>query len=173
MLRRGRAFRSGTGLTTVLAIGAALAYPPEVQAAQLPGVLRWFATGAQVYVCRKTSGEFTWTFERPAATLADAAGAVQAEHGAGPSWTARDGSKVVGTVLTTIPAPGSGAIPWLVLQAVKHEGQGLMSDVAFVLRTDTEGGVAPSSGCDAGRDGAHTEVPYRATYTFVGAHAAS
>ena len=130
-------------------------------------VLRWDATGVQVYQCKREGDHTAWAFIRPEATLTGVGGQVEARHGAGPSWTSPDGSVVYGTVLTSIPAPAAGAVPWLVLRASRHVGTGRMSGVAFVLRTDTDGGAAPPGGCDTGHDGAEARVPYRATYTFL------
>jgi hypothetical protein len=53
-----------------------------------------------------------------------------------------------------------------VLQAKSHGGKGLMSNVDYVVRTRTEGGVAPASGCDADHAGAGVRVPYSAIYLF-------
>ena len=41
-----------------------------------------------------------------------------------------------------------------------------MSKVAYVVRTRTEGGVAPATGCDASHADAEVRVPYSAVYLF-------
>jgi Protein of unknown function (DUF3455) len=41
-----------------------------------------------------------------------------------------------------------------------------MSDVIAVQRVDTQGGVAPTSGCDAAHVGTEKSVAYTATYYF-------
>lgn len=70
-------------------------------------------------------------------------------------------------VVAAIPAPKPDAISWLVLRASRHAGRGLLDGVAFILRTDINGGTAPDAGCDAARAGRLIAVPYRATYTFI------
>jgi hypothetical protein len=47
-----------------------------------------------------------------------------------------------------------------------HKGQGLLSNVDFINRIDTHGGLAPESGCDANHPGAEKRVPYSADYVF-------
>ncbi len=131
------------------------------------GVVHWIGKGSQVYACIHDGDRFAWTLQRPDATLIDDTGTPRGQHGAGPSWTAWDGSQVFGAVLTSVPAPKPGAIPWLVLRASRHVGSGMMSGVGYVLRTDTEGGTAPAAGCDAAHVGAEERRPYRATYTFL------
>jgi hypothetical protein len=41
-----------------------------------------------------------------------------------------------------------------------------LAAVNYIVRTHTEGGVAPATGCDKAREGAETRVQYSATYTF-------
>jgi hypothetical protein len=131
------------------------------------GVVRWHGKGEQIYDCQKSPTGIAWVLRQPDATLTDAAGRVRGHHGAGPSWTAADGSRVTGHAITTIPAPRAGAIPWLVIQADAHDGPGTLDGVTYVMRTDTVGGVAPAGGCDAGHEGAVATVPYQATYSFL------
>jgi hypothetical protein len=51
------------------------------------------------------------------------------------------------------------------LQAVGHGGTGTLSQVTYVQRLDTDGGVAPGAGCDAGD---MAQVSYTADYYFYG-----
>ena len=143
------------------------ALPGAQAAATGNGVVRWTGTGVQIYACKRDGERFMWSFERPEATLADGSGRVEARHGAGPSWTAGDGSVVYGTVVMAVPAPTKGVVPWLVLRASKHDGAGLMSGVTYIFRTDTDGGAAPLAGCDASHDGDEVRIPYHAVYTFL------
>jgi len=53
--------------------------------------------------------------------------------------------------------------------AKAHEGQGILADVAFIRRIDTKGGVAPTTGCDAGHISEPERMRYSATYQFLGA----
>ena len=130
-------------------------------------MLRWAAEGFQIYACSRNQDRYAWILQRPDATLADGDGTRRAYHGAGPSWQAVDGSTVFGKVLSSVPAPTQEAIPWLVLRASAHEGEGVLSSVAYILRTNTIGGTAPATGCDAANAGSELLVPYRATYTFL------
>lgn len=125
---------------------------------------RWNAKGDQVYTCKPDGDRLAWTLLQPDAVLMDADGRQQGTHGAGPSWRSNDGSAVFGAVVATIPAPRPGAVAWLVLRAARHDGAGRMAAVAFVIRTDTDDGAAPSTPCIAGHE---LRVPYTATYIFV------
>jgi len=150
---------------TLLALVLLQAAP--TQAARSTDVIRWHGDGVQIYDCAQAGGRYAWTLRQPDAVLTDAGGHVSGHHGAGPSWTATDGSRVVGHVLTTIPAPRPGAIPWLVLQATKHDSCGALAGVSYVLRTETVGGVAPADGCSHDQAGAVVSVPYQANYSFL------
>jgi Protein of unknown function (DUF3455) len=61
-----------------------------------------------------------------------------------------------------------GAVPWLLVKVVGHTGEEKLSAAEYVTRTNTKGGVAPQSGCDAAHQGAAAPVPYSATYRFYG-----
>lgn len=122
--------------------------------------------GVQIYTCKASNGAYAWTLKAPDASLSDAKGNVIGKHFAGPSWQATDGSTVVGEPLNVSPSPAAGAIAWLVLHAKSHTGDGIMANVQYIVRTRTQGGVAPASGCDASHTGAEVRVPYSATYTF-------
>jgi hypothetical protein len=152
-----------TFLLALSLLGAA----PVAAASETTDVLRWHAEGTQIYDCEKSETGAVWTLRQPDATLTDDDGTMRAHHGAGPSWTAADGSRIVGRQITTIPAPRADAIPWLVLQTDAHGGQGTLDGVTYVLRTDTVGGLAPHGGCDLDRQGAVAAVPYQATYSFL------
>jgi hypothetical protein len=123
------------------------------------------ATGVQKYSCNATATGAAWTFVAPEADLFSDCRQV-GTHYAGPTWEYRDGSTVVAakaagaTVDTT-------AIPWLLLTAVSHGGPvGKMTSVTSIQRLATEGGNAPTTGCDAGHIGATVNVPYTAKYFF-------
>jgi hypothetical protein len=144
---------------------------PEPELTPPPGatpVREVQAGGAQVYACRAAAdGTYQWTLTGPKALLVNDDGSDFGTHGAGPSWTAADGS--------TIRADGAhplavvkrtGAVPALMLKVVSSNGSGLLTGVQYVRRADTEGGVAPARGCDAAHAGATTAVHYSAVYTF-------
>jgi hypothetical protein len=160
------------GLSTAgLAAAAAPAAAPEVPAAiRVPAgaklVETLHATGAQVYGCAATDGKFGWTLKRPDAKLTDAKGAAAGTHGAGPSWTAKDGSTVNGAKVAQADAPVADAVPWLLLKATSTAGKGQFSQVTFIQRLGTKGGKAPATGCDAAHGGTELRVDYSADYYF-------
>jgi Protein of unknown function (DUF3455) len=87
-------------------------------------------------------------------------------HYGGPTWEANDGSKVVGEVQERADAPRPGAVPWLLLKARSNQGEGTFKGVTYIQRVDTEGGTAPTDGCDAQHSGAEVRVDYKAAYYF-------
>lgn len=106
-------------------------------------------------------------FQAPEATLVDTqTGSPVGTHGAGPTWTWKDGSSVKGEVAQKVPSPDADSIPWLLLRAKPASQPGALASVVWVRRSDTRGGTAPTSGCDAGHEGTTTRVRYTATYTF-------
>lgn len=124
--------------------------------------------GVQIYKCMPEGKEFTWIFQAPEAKLIDLSTHKQVgTHGAGPVWTWEDGSSVTGKVLVKSPSPETASIPWLLLSATPSgERVGILSRVRFVRRSDTHGGEAPGTGCDAQHVGHSLRVPYTATYSF-------
>ena len=145
------------GMAGLVRAGGAPVKPPAIEA---------FGKGVQIYVCRASAGTYAWTLKAPDATLRDAKGDIMGKHFAGPSWQANDGSQVVGAPINISPSPNPDAIPWLVLRAISHIGAGEMAGVRYIVRTRTEGGVAPASGCDASHVNAEVRVPYGAIYLF-------
>jgi hypothetical protein len=130
------------------------------------GAIELEARGVQIYVCTQTADAVTWRLKGPEADLFDVAGVPAGRHFEGPSWQAKDGSTVVGEALITSKSPTEGSIPWLVLRAKSHEGNGQFASVDYVVRMRTEGGVAPATGCDAAHVGAETRVGYQAVYVL-------
>ena len=124
---------------------------------------KYAAKGVQIYTCRVKSDGNKWGFKAPEAELIDAQGKPFARHYAGPTWEASDGSKAVGTISATEPAPQANAIPWLLLTA-QSSGSGVLAGVRFVQRIDTSGGAKPSGACRS--DGAEQRVAYTANYVF-------
>jgi len=161
----------GAGLAARSANAADTSAEPEVPLPlRVPAgaklVTKLHAEGAQVYGCAATGGKFGWTLKHPDATLTDATGATAGKHGAGPSWTAKDGSIVNGVKIAAADAPAADAIPWLLLRATSTSGKGRFTDVTFIQRLATKGGKAPATGCDAGHDGNELRVGYSADYYF-------
>jgi hypothetical protein len=98
--------------------------------------------------------------------LLDETGTVVGTHGAGPSWTAKDGSTLVAKKIARADAPRPEAIPWLLLQAVTTGGHGIFSAVTYVQRVETARGRAPVSGCEASTLGTLSRSEYAAEYYF-------
>ena len=117
------------------------------------------SAGAQTYRC---APEGKYVFLGPTAMLRGHGGEYTA-HYFGPSWQYQDGSVAVAKVVAK--EPRANAIDQLLLQVVQHEGRaGLFSDVDYVQRLATVGGVAPTQ-CDPARDQT-LAVPYTAIYQF-------
>jgi hypothetical protein len=148
--------------------GAPAAVPESLRpAANEVLVLKASATGTQNYECRAGDGGVpAWTLVGPDAQLADDGGKALGRHYAGPTWESTDGSKVVGEVKAKAPAPDGRSVPWLLLKAKSTSGTGVFSRVTSIQRTDTVGGLAPETGCDAQHAGAKQASPYRALYSF-------
>jgi hypothetical protein len=126
-------------------------------------VLQARGEGVQIYACMKDA-DWAWKLKAPEATLLDQEGKAIGKHFAGPTWRLTDGSAVQGKPLEVRQQPGT--IPWLILAALSTGSEGRLSHVDVVRRTDTRGGLAPSTGCDAANAGAEVRIPYSATYSF-------
>jgi hypothetical protein len=155
-------------------------------------LLHGHATGTQDYRCTATvldagadagddAGDaappvaFAWTFVGPEASLVDCNQAIVARHFASdggasaPEWLASDGTYVIGKKVASVTINGGDAIPWLLLRATAHGGgAGTLSQVAYVQRVNTTGGLAPAAPCDGTSEGAVNQVPYTADYYFSG-----
>ncbi len=129
-------------------------------------VLKAGGKGVQIYTCTEASGAFSWVLKAPDAKLFDDAGKAIGTHFAGPTWKLEDGSQVLGQKIASKDAPKAGSVPWLLLRAKEGTATGKLADVAFIQRTDTHGGVAPATGCQARNTGKPKRVHYTATYTF-------
>jgi Protein of unknown function (DUF3455) len=146
---------------------------PEVpESLKAPGgeemILLAHATGVQIYVCQAGADQkFAWVFKAPEADLTDATGKKIVHHFAGPTWKHIDGSEVTGKVIAKQDAPKPEAIPWLLLAAARHSGEGILSRVTSIQRIHTEGGLPPSaSTCDASANGKESRSAYSADYYF-------
>jgi hypothetical protein len=147
--------------------GVSIPEPIKVPTGYSP-VLTVHAKGDQIYQCTVNKGEYSWETQAPDAKLFDGQGNIVGNHTAGPLWEYKEGSQVVGKVLKKIDmAPGS-SIAWLLVEVVSHKGDGLFSNVSFINRINTHGGLVPSSRCDANHLGGEKRVPYTADYVFYG-----
>jgi len=131
-------------------------------------ILVGHATGVQIYACQSgANAPFTWTFTAPEADLTDSSGNKIIHHFAGPTWKHIDGSEVIGKKVAQEDAPKPGAIPWLLLEATGHTGQGVLTRVTHIQRIHTDGGVAPSADtCNVSASGKEFRSPYTADYYF-------
>ncbi|HMK59513.1 MAG TPA: DUF3455 domain-containing protein [Dissulfurispiraceae bacterium] len=125
--------------------------------------------GVQIYKCmvnKNDSAKFEWVFQRPEADLLDNAGRMIGKHYAGPTWESRDGSQVLGEIVSSYNSPESNSIPWLLLRAKKNIGTGDFSNIVSIQRINTFGGKAPSEECLKRQLDREIRVPYKALYYF-------
>lgn len=129
------------------------------------------ASGVQEYTCNGTA----WVFVAPDALLyplhsCEADDDALVHHYAGPTWEWLDDGSTVVAAKAAGATVDATAIPWLLLNAVNHAGDGRMTDITSIQRLDTVGGLAPATGCDAAHAGATANVPYTAKYFFYRSH---
>ncbi len=152
-------------LTGALAASACLLCAAPLARAASVAAIDVVGRGVQIYTCAPGPAGFAWRFKAPRATLTDRQGHVFGHHSAGPVWQANDGSAVTGEAIES-NAGADGAVPWLLLRAKSHAGQGTLSAVSTIVRSHTEGGLAPATGCDAPHAGQTLGVDYSAEYIF-------
>lgn len=115
--------------------------------------------GTQTYTC--ANGSFAGA-SVPEARLQGSLGPIH--HFKGPSWqSSRDQSLITATKVAE--QTRTGTINELLLQVSSHTGTGVLSDVDYIQRVNTSGGVAPTTACT---DGETVAVRYGATYVFWG-----
>jgi len=130
-------------------------------------VLLAHATGSQIYTCQAAAdGKFTWTLKAPEAELHDRNDKVIGSHSAGPAWKLKDGSEVTGKAAARVDSLDGQSIPWLLVKAVSHSGNGLLASVTTIQRVHTHGGQPPAEGCDAAHRDTETKSSYSADYYF-------
>ncbi len=157
-------------IASLAAVSAFAQTPAEITPpAGNKAALTLVGVGMLAYECKAVAdkpGTFAWTFAGPDAKLLDANKKEAGKYYAGPTWEATDGSKVTGKQLAVSPGP-AGAIPLQLVQAAPSTGKGAMTDVTYIQRLKTDGGVAPASpACAAGNVGSKTNVGYQADYVF-------
>jgi hypothetical protein len=123
------------------------------------------AVGVQIYSCNGV----VWSFVAPRANLYDDNGKLIITHFGGPTWQAKDGSKVVGQAEASVTVDPT-AIPWVRLAAASTaagpDGDRLV-DTTYIQRIATTGGLAPPAAeCNARTAGTVADVPYTADYYF-------
>jgi Protein of unknown function (DUF3455) len=135
-------------------------------------VFKSAARGSQIYICQQIPADrsqFEWKLKAPEAKLFDAQGKVVGKHYAGPTWEANDGSKIAAVVTAKEQAPNA-SIPWLLLQVKSTTGKGKFTNVKWVQRLNTTGGIA-SPECNRDRLNTEISVPYTADYYFYSSNA--
>jgi uncharacterized protein DUF3455 len=152
---------------------AAMAATPQIpDAIKAPAgeklVLKVHATGFQIYTCNTgADGIQQWTLKAPDADLHDKKGAVIGHHFAGPTWKHKDGSEVKGKASAHVESPDADSIPWLLVSATGHTGDGVFAKVSSIQRINTKGGnPPPASECDASKSGTESKSKYSADYYF-------
>ena len=123
-------------------------------------ILRAHAKGDQIYACDGSK----WVLRGPDAKLFDDAGHQVGTHFIGPTWQLLDGSRVTAKAAANA-TPDPDSIPWLLLTATDHAGDGL-KNVNSIQRLGTKGGKAPAAGCDSSHKDEQTRIHYIADYYF-------
>jgi hypothetical protein len=131
-------------------------------------VLQAHATGSQIYTCQAGKDDkFAWTLKAPDAELHDQQGAVIGHHFAGPTWKDNDGSEVTGKAAAKVDSPDPNSIPWLLVTATGHSGEGVLSRVTTIQRINTKDGQPPPpADCNAAKQNVEVKSPYTADYYF-------
>jgi hypothetical protein len=166
-MKKRRAMQEGPMMKSLLLllIATVSAHAQDVTLPPASAQLRYTLSGVgvQIYAC--TAGG-KWVLQEPQADLIDPkTKAHVGTHSKGPIWTWSDGSILLGEVLKQQPSATS--IPWLLLSVLSTGKRGALTDIAYVRRSDTQGGLVPASvPCGAADVDEVLRVPYAATYTF-------
>ena len=130
-------------------------------------ILQVHAVGFQIYACQEADMKYAWTLKAPEAELHDQQGTVVGRHYAGPAWKYKDGSEVTGKLVAKVDSPDADSIPWLLLTAAGHSGDGVFNRVDSIQRIHTKGGLpSPSAECDASKLNTESKSAYTADYYF-------
>jgi uncharacterized protein DUF3455 len=126
------------------------------------------ATGWQIYICSNDADSNPkWTLKAPDADLLDQKGKVVGHHSAGPVWKYKDGSEVTAKAAAHADSPDGKSIPWVLLTATGHSGQGKLASITSIQRVHTLGGQPPAAAeCDASKANAEARSSYTADYYF-------
>ena len=125
------------------------------------------ATGWQIYTCELSGVTHGWKLKAPDAELRDSRGAIIGHHFAGPTWKHIDGSEVTGKAVAKVDSPQSDSIPWLLVTATAHSGNGTFTRVTTIQRINTHGGQPPpAADCNSSKQNNEAKSPYTADYYF-------
>jgi hypothetical protein len=139
--------------------------------------------GTQNYACQPTDllGHVAWTLFTPQATLFSDEREQLITHFSSPNpveggvvrvtWQDSQDTSSVWALGVKAATVKSTAIPWVKLQVVGAKdgpnGGDTLSGTTFIQRVNTEGGLAPKTGCDTLNDAGHKAfIPYTADYFF-------
>ena len=134
-------------------------------------VMMTTGVGDLTYECRVKAGAanaWEWVFAGPDAVLYDMNKKMVGKYYGGPTWEARDGSKVVGSRVNGKTVDPT-AIPWLLLKATPSSGADgdRFAATTFIQRINTVAGLPPAAAeCNAGTVGSTREQPYETDYVF-------
>jgi hypothetical protein len=129
-------------------------------------VLLLHAKGEQIYQCTSHNGTTSWQLQAPNAQLFNSAGEQVGRHTVGPEWSYADGSRVLGRVLKKVEMNPDSTIAWVLLEAIEHQGDGVLANTRFIQRVNTRGGLPPDSACNSNHLGTEKPVSYSADYIF-------
>jgi hypothetical protein len=124
--------------------------------------------GQQVFECRPgvtDPNAFDWAFVAPDVTLYDGARSVGRLATINVWESTSDRTGVSGAVRATQPG-GANNLPWASFRAIPSGDSGMFAGVTSIQRVNTNGGIAPATGCDASHTGTETRVPFTADYYF-------
>lgn len=129
------------------------------------------ARGLQTYECR----DGQWAFHAPRAVLFDPQshqrtgihyGGIDRGLTPGPWWqSVQDGSRIRAGHAISAPSPNPNSIPQLQLKVLERYGAGVFSQVSYIQRLNTVGGVSPTGACSGNE---WRWVFYTADYYFYG-----
>jgi hypothetical protein len=150
-----------------LSPNAASSIPAQIR---VPGgnspALLTHAIGNQIYQCALVKESYTWVLLAPDAKLVDVKGQVVGKHYSGPIWEYQEGSRIEGRIVSKLDVDPDSSISWLLVKVIAHKGKGLLSDISYINRINTRGGLTPSSGCNTNHLGTEKRVAYSADYVF-------
>lgn len=124
------------------------------------------AIGDQIYQCSLIKEKYTWILQAPDARLLDEKGQIVGNHYSGPIWEYKEGSRIVGQVINKLEVNPDSSISWLLVKVIAHKGKGMFSDINYINRINTNGGLPPSTGCNENHLGTEKRTPYSADYVF-------
>jgi hypothetical protein len=126
------------------------------------------ASGAQIYTCMPSptqAGAYGWVSTAPDATLYDGTRGV-ARLATTDHWESLDDRSSVSGIPMRLQAAGAGNMPWALMRGVPVGESGMFAGVTSIQRVNTQGGAAPTAGCDEMHVGTEARVDFTADYYF-------